>query len=172
MISLHGPAYGGSACAFQGVGRSSRNLWGTWSISDETVAAAVAEDGKEARMIIGNEVQAAELLAPFFAFGEGETVAVLHLDAEQRLIALTIERGGGDEVELPIRSILTNALRLGACAIVVAHNHPAGDPTPSIADEAATRALSAAAGGVDIRLYDHLIFGGSERRSFRLLGLL
>jgi DNA repair protein RadC len=124
-------------------------------------------------MLIGTARIAADLLAPLFASAQAETVAVIHLDLERRLLALTIEEAGSEaEVELPIRSILAKALRIGSDAIVVAHNHPSGDPTPSAADESATRALAEAAAGVDIRLHDHLIFGGGECRSFRSLGLI
>ena len=124
-------------------------------------------------MIVGTVAQAAELLAPFFSSSRSEAVAVLHLGPQQRLIAVTMEEPGSqDEVELPVRSILASALRLGASAIVIAHNHPSGDPSPSNADEAATRALAGAAAAVDIRIHDHLIFGRDAYRSFRSLGLL
>lgn len=96
-----------------------------------------------------------------------------HLDARQKLIALTVEEPGQcDAVQLPVRAMLSTALRLGAVSLIVAHNHPSGDPTPSEADRGATRALAAAAGGVGIRIDDHLIFAGAECRSFRALGLL
>jgi DNA repair protein RadC len=124
-------------------------------------------------MIIGTLSQAADVLAPLFSGAKGERVAVVHLGAGQRLIALTLEEAGTqDEVELPIRSILRRALRIGSNAIILAHNHPSGDPNPSSADEAATRALATAAAAADIRLYDHIIFGGGDCRSFRSLGLL
>jgi DNA repair protein RadC len=124
-------------------------------------------------MIIGTAAQAAALLAPVFASGEDEKVAVLHLGEDRRLIGLTFEgAGGASDVELLIASILSRALRLQARSIVLAHNHPSGDPGPSAQDEAATRALAAAAAGVNIRLHDHLIFAGGECRSFRDLGLL
>ena len=124
-------------------------------------------------MIIGTVAQAAELLAPFFSSSRNEAVTVLHLGQQQQLIAVTVEAPGRrDEVELPIASILSNALRLGAAAIVIAHNHPSGDPTPSSADEAATRALAGAAAAVELRLHDHLVFGDGAYRSFRSLGLL
>jgi DNA repair protein RadC len=124
-------------------------------------------------MIIVTAAQAAALLAPLFASGEGEKVAVLHLGEDRRLIGMTFEgSGGGGDVELPLQAILANALRLGSCSLVVAHNHPSGDPSPSAADAAATRALSNAAAGVGIKLHDHLIFGDGECRSFRSLGLL
>jgi DNA repair protein RadC len=124
-------------------------------------------------MFVGTASDAERLLAPLFAVSEGERLAVLHLARDNRLLALTLEPPGtADEVELPVAEILKKALSLGADAIVLAHNHPSGDASPSGADEAGTRALAAAAAGVDIRLHDHLIFAGSECRSFRALGLL
>jgi DNA repair protein RadC len=124
-------------------------------------------------MIVGTVSEAAQVLAPFFAEAEGERLAVLHLARDNRLLALTLERPGGhDAVDLPIPDILRKAIAVGADAILLAHNHPSGDAAPSIADEAATRALAAAAAGVEIRLHDHLIFAGADCRSFRSLGLL
>ena len=54
----------------------------------------------------------------------------------------------------------------------MAHNHPSGDPRPSRADIQATRRLAETADALDIRLHDHLIFAGTDCRSFRELGLL
>jgi DNA repair protein RadC len=124
-------------------------------------------------MIIGTITHAAEVLAPLFACPDRERVAVIHLDPERRLLALTLEQtGANDEVEFPIGRILQNALRIGSHGIVVAHNHPSGDPKPSARDQAATRALATAAAGVDIRLYDHIIFAAGTSSSFLSLGLL
>ena len=124
-------------------------------------------------MFIDTAKAAVELLTPFYAALVNETIVVIHLDGEREMIAVTIERPGSeDEVELPIRTILAKALKLGATGFIVSHNHPSGDPRPSPADEAATRALAQAAASVELRLHDHLIFGGGECRSFRDLGLL
>ena len=124
-------------------------------------------------MIIGTDKKAEQVLAPFFAEAEGELLAVLHLGPGNRLLALTMEEpGSADEVELVVAAILKKALRIGAEGLILAHNHPSGDPTPSKADEAATRALAAAAAQVDIRLHEHPVFGGGEWRSFRKLRLL
>ena len=124
-------------------------------------------------MIIGTARDAANLLGPVFADTEEERFAVLHLDAGQRLIALD-EWPAGDRhgVDLPIREILTAALKCDAFGLVIAHNHPSGDPQPSEADMEATRRLAQAAAALDIRLHDHLIFAGGECRSFRELALL
>jgi DNA repair protein RadC len=98
-------------------------------------------------------------------------VAVIHLRPDRRLLALTLEEvGSEDEVELPVGPILGTALRLGSHGIVVAHNHPSGDPAPSASDEAATKALASAAAEVAVRLYDHIIFAGDRNSSFLALG--
>jgi len=74
---------------------------------------------------------------------------------------------------MPIRAIIEDAFRLGTVGLIVAHNHPSGNPNPSEADLAATKELAATAGSLGIQLHDHLIFGaGGDCRSFRALGLL
>ena len=99
-------------------------------------------------------------------------IAVLHLDAEGRVLGLGRFPGEGDEAELPLRAIVAEALALGAEALVVGDNHPSGDPTPSPADYEATRALAETARRLGIRVRDHLVFAGGEMRSFRELGLI
>jgi DNA repair protein RadC len=124
-------------------------------------------------MRIATAGDAAAILAPYFDGAVEERVAVLHLDAESHLIGVTHElTGGTDAVPMPIRTVLGSALRLGAEAIVVAHNHPSGDPTPSAADVEATRRLAEGCRALAIRLVDHLIFAGAEPRSMAALGLL
>ena len=116
--------------------------------------------------------EAAALLAPLFADAGGEMLAVLHLDAARRPIELTSYEGGPDEVELPLRAILIDALRLGSEALVIAHNHPSGDPEPSEGDLEATRELVDTARRLAIEVEDHLIFAGGATLSLRALGLL
>ena len=124
-------------------------------------------------MIVATARAAADLLAPVFADASGEKLAVLHLDAERRMIALEEHAvSGDDEIVLPMREIFAAALRHGAAGMVIAHNHPSGDPRPSRADKAATQRLAETADTLGIRLHDHLIFAGGESRSFRELGLL
>jgi DNA repair protein RadC len=108
-----------------------------------------------------------------FASAEVERIVVIHLDSEQRLLGMTVEAAGGaEDVELPVAAIAASALRLGADGIVVAHNHPSGDPEPSDADREATRRLAEIVRPIGVRLIDHLIFGSGETSSFRALGLL
>ncbi len=124
-------------------------------------------------MIVATARDAADLLAPLFAEAEGEKLAVIHLDAERRMIALDQQPvEAPDEVILPMRAIFAAALRHNAVGMVIAHNHPSGDPEPSRADIEATRRLVETAANLGIRLHDHLIFAGGDCRSFRQLGLL
>lgn len=124
-------------------------------------------------MIVGTARDAADLMEPLFADAPGEKLAVLHLDAERRMIALDEEEvAGSDAVMLPMRAIFAAALERGTSGLVIAHNHPSGDPQPSRADIEATRQLADIAASLGIRLHDHLIFAGPHCRSFRELGLL
>jgi len=70
------------------------------------------------------------------------------------------------------REIVKRALELGASAIILVHNHPSGDPTPSRADIEMTREVVAAAKALNIAVHDHLVVGRGGHASFKSLGLL
>jgi DNA repair protein RadC len=124
-------------------------------------------------MIVDTARAAADLFAPVFAGSPGEKLAVLHLDEARKLLALDEhDIGGSAEIALPLREIFAAALRHGAVGMVIAHNHPGGDPQPNRADKAVTRRLAETAGALAIVLHDHLIFAGGECLSLRQLGLL
>lgn len=110
--------------------------------------------------------------APCFADRRSEALWVAHLDREARCIHLAHYEGGLAGVGLPVRAILGDALQLDSDGIILAHNHPSGDATPSRSDKVATRALAVAAEAIDLALVDHLVFAGSNCSSFRRLGLL
>jgi DNA repair protein RadC len=124
-------------------------------------------------MVVATAQDAAELLAPLFLDLGGEKLALLYLDGGRRVIAVdshpVVE---GDEIVLPMAEIFRSALNHKAAGLIVAHNHPSGDPTPSRADIAATRRLAETAANLGIVLHDHLVFAGGDCRSFRELGLL
>ena len=101
-----------------------------------------------------------------------ESLWVAHLDTEGRCLHLARHDGESAMVNLPLRAIILNVARHGTAAIVLAHNHPSGDPEPSDSDLRATRRLATAAEALDCRLLDHFIFAGSECRSLRRLGYL
>jgi DNA repair protein RadC len=70
------------------------------------------------------------------------------------------------------REIVKRALEHSASAIILVHNHPSGDPTPSKADIAMTREIAAAAKTLKITIHDHLVIGRAGHASFKSLGLL
>jgi len=124
-------------------------------------------------VIIASAQDAADLFGPSFSDSEGETLAVAHLDEGRRLIELVvIEPTARDHIDLPVRRIVEDALKLGSRGLVLAHNHPSGDAQPSWDDVESTRELAETASRLGIRLHDHLIFAGEERCSLRALGLL
>jgi DNA repair protein RadC len=109
-------------------------------------------------------------------FAEGnpdsESLWVAHLDEEARCLHLSRHPGDTCGVNFPLRNIIVDAARHGSAAILVAHNHPSGDPRPSDSDLRATRRLATAAEALDCRLLDHLIFAGEACTSLRRLGYL
>jgi len=102
------------------------------------------------------------------AHADVEQVRVLFLNATNRLLGNeVVSHGSIAEAPLHARPILKRALELGATALIVVHNHPSGDPTPSPSDIDATRRLVEAARLLDIAVHDHLIIGHGRMTSFR-----
>ncbi|GGB01483.1 DNA repair protein RadC [Allosediminivita pacifica] len=107
------------------------------------------------------------------AHGEIEQFRVLFLDRKNVLIADEAQgRGAVDHVPVYPREVVKRALELNATALILVHNHPSGDPTPSAADIEMTRKVEEAARTLGITLHDHLIIGKSTELSFRSEGLL
>jgi DNA repair protein RadC len=104
---------------------------------------------------------------------ETEAAMFAYLDPNWRLLAVrTAPSNRCDMVDVPIRLIVLDALAIDAAGVVMAHNHPSGDPTPSGEDRTFTRRLARALDAVGVRLIDHLVLAGSETESFRRIGLL
>jgi len=102
-----------------------------------------------------------------------ERFHLLFLDRKNALIAdETQGRGTVDHTPVYPREVVKRALDLHASGIIMVHNHPSGDPTPSRADIDMTRLVHDAAQAVGIVLHDHLIIGRGGHSSFRALGLL
>jgi DNA repair protein RadC len=102
-----------------------------------------------------------------------EAFRILFLDRKNVLIADEEHaRGTVDAVSVHVREVVKRALELGASSIVMVHNHPSGDPTPSQADIQMTRRVKEGLAAVDIRLHDHLVIGKDRDASFTALGLL
>jgi DNA repair protein RadC len=98
---------------------------------------------------------------------------ILFLDRKNNLIADEVQQQGTvDHAPVYVREVLKRALELSASAIILVHNHPSGDPTPSRADIEITRKIIEAADKLSIAVHDHLIIGRGGHASFRGLKLL
>lgn len=107
------------------------------------------------------------------AHRQTEQFRVLFLDRKNTLIADEEQaKGTVDHVPVYPREIVKRALELNASALILVHNHPSGDPTPSQADIDMTALVQAACAALDLTLHDHLIIGKETELSFRSQGYL
>lgn len=107
------------------------------------------------------------------SFAQREQFRILFLDKKNRLIADEVQQEGTvDHTPVYIREVMARALALSATAIVLVHNHPSGDPTPSSADIEMTNQIVAAGRPLGVVVHDHLIVARSGHTSFRSLGLI
>ncbi|HEJ8032768.1 TPA: JAB domain-containing protein [Serratia marcescens] len=104
---------------------------------------------------------------------EREEFMVLYLNQQNQLIAHeTLFAGSISSTEVHPREVVKRALYFNAAAVILAHNHPSGETTPSLADKALTQRLVQVLQMVGIRVPDHLIVGGRQIYSFAEHGLL
>ena len=102
-----------------------------------------------------------------------EEFRVLFLDRKNVLVADEVQnRGTVDHTPVYPREIIKRALELSASSIILVHNHPSGDPTPSKADITMTREVVTAARTLGIAVHDHLVIGRSGHAGFKSVGLL
>lgn len=107
------------------------------------------------------------------AFAEREQFRVLYLDRKNILIADEVQgEGTVDHTPVYPREVMKRALELSASAIILVHNHPSGDPTPSSADIVMTRQIVEIGKPLGIAVHDHLIVGRDGHASFRGLKLI
>jgi DNA repair protein RadC len=102
-----------------------------------------------------------------------EHFRVLFLDVKNQLIAdEVLNEGTVDHAPVYPREVARRALELSAAAVILVHNHPSGDPKPSMADIHITREIVAATTAVGVKVHDHLVIGRNGAESFKSLGLL
>jgi DNA repair protein RadC len=102
-----------------------------------------------------------------------EQFNVLFLDNSNSLIAdETQQKGTVNHVPLYPREVIKRALELSASAVILVHNHPSGDPTPSPTDIEMTEEVCEAGKKLGIAVHDHLIFSRTGHSSFKSMGLL
>lgn len=123
-----------------------------------------AKKGSAPLKLIREPVHVLELLEPETARRDQETVWVLPLDQKYRLRRSPIEVTKGilnASLSHP-REVFREAIRMAAAAVIIAHNHPSGDPTPSAEDITTTRQLVETGKVVGIQVLDHIIIGGNR----------
>ena len=107
------------------------------------------------------------------AFENKEQFRVLFLDKRNQLIADEVQQTGTvDHTPVYPREVVKRALELSATAIILVHNHPSGDPTPSRADIEMTKAIIEVAKPLGIAVHDHLIVGKQGHASLKGLKLI
>ena len=125
------------------------------------------------RPIIGNWDALLAYCQGAMGFEAIEQFRVLYLDKKNRLIGdEVLQQGTIDHTPVYPREVARRAIEVGASAVILAHNHPSGDPTPSGADIEMTGQIKAALSTLNIALHDHVVIGGQDHASFRNLGLL
>lgn len=107
------------------------------------------------------------------AYEQRELFRILFLDKKNKLIADEVQGTGTvDHTPVYVREVVKRALELSATALILVHNHPSGDPTPSRADIDMTKLIADAARHLNIAIHDHIIVGREGHASFRALRLL
>ncbi len=102
-----------------------------------------------------------------------ERVRVLHLNTRNLLIRDELMNEGSiDEAPIYVRQVIGRALHLGSAALILVHNHPSGDPSPSRADIEVTRKIAEAGKSLGIVVHDHIIIGSEGHASLRAKGLI
>lgn len=125
------------------------------------------------RPVLANWDRLMEYLTAVLAREQIEQFRVLFLDAKNRLLADEVQaRGTVNHTPVYPREVLKRALELHATALILVHNHPSGDPTPSRQDIEMTREIADGGRILSVVLHDHVIIGNGSWASFRQQGLL
>jgi DNA repair protein RadC len=107
------------------------------------------------------------------AYNDIESFRLLFMDKKNQLIADEVRQEGTvDHTPVYAREVIKRALELSASAIIMVHNHPSGDPTPSVADIEMTKRIIAAGDKLGIIVHDHVIIARGGHVSLRQLGLI
>ena len=171
--------FGSFAAAISAPIRELREVEG---LGDAGIAALKAVQGAALRMmraevaerpLLNNWDRLIAYLTAALSRERVEQFRVLFLDTKNRLLADEAQaKGTVNHTPVYPREVLRRALDLQATALILVHNHPSGDPTPSRADIEMTREVRAAAEALGIVVHDHLIMGNGRHTSFRREGLL
>lgn len=138
-----------------------------------TAVKTIVREPLEDRPVIGSASALMDYLSVAMRHELTEATRVLFLDRKNALIKDEVQhRGTVDHTPLYPREVVKRVVELGASAVILVHNHPSGDPTPSKGDIEMTRQLAAALSTINAVLHDHVIVGRNKEISFRKLSLL
>ena len=151
-------------------------------LSDGVVAALKIAEATALRLL-ETRIEGRPVLSSWDALGDYLTATMAHLPIEQvRVLFLNGKNlllaneamwsGSVDEASVHVREVIARAIALGATAIIIVHNHPSGDPSPSQQDIRLTRDLVEAGRHMRITVHDHVIVGSQGRSSMKALGLI
>jgi DNA repair protein RadC len=151
-------------------------------ITDPTIAALKIAEATALRLLEAR-VEGQPVLSSWDALGDylhasmahrrTEEVRILFLNAKNMLIANeALWQGSVDEASVHVREVIARAIALGATALIIVHNHPSGDPSPSQQDIRLTRDLVEAGRHMKVTVHDHVIVGAQGRTSMRAMGLI
>jgi DNA repair protein RadC len=143
------------------------------TLKPEATALRLLEARTEAAPILSSWDALGDYLHAAMAHRRTEEVRILFLNAKNMLIANeALWQGSVDEASVHVREVIARAIALGATAIIIVHNHPSGDPSPSQQDIRLTRDLVEAGRHMKVTVHDHVIVGASGRTSMRAMGLI
>jgi DNA repair protein RadC len=151
-------------------------------LTDATIAALKIAEATALRLL-ESRIEGQPILSSWDALGDylqaamghrrTEEVRILFLNAKNALIANeALWQGSVDEASVHVREVIARAIALGATALIIVHNHPSGDPSPSRQDIRLTRDLVEAGRHMKVTVHDHVIVGAQGRTSMRAMGLI
>lgn len=139
----------------------------------QTCALRMAQQDVTRRDVIGSWKKLIDYCRMAMAEEKTEQFRLLFLDSKNSLIADEKQQHGTvNHTPVYPREVVKRALELGASAIILVHNHPSGDPTPSQDDIAMTKEVAAAAEKLGIAVHDHIVIGRKGHTSLRTMGYL
>ncbi len=141
--------------------------------SVQAAALRLMRDDIMDRPILGSWDKVLAYCRASMGYGSTEQFRILFLDRKNAMIADEVQqRGTVDHTPVYPREVVKRALELGASAIVMVHNHPSGDPTPSKADIEMTRQVRDAGKALGVTVHDHLVISRGGHASLKSMGLI
>jgi len=139
----------------------------------EATALRMLETRIEGQPVLSSWDALGDYLHATMAHRRTEEVRILFLNAKNMLLANeALWQGSVDEASVHVREVIARAIALGATALIIVHNHPSGDPSPSQQDIRMTRDLVEAGRHMKVTVHDHVIVGAQGRTSLRAMGLI